>query len=385
MITRLMVQRFRRLDSVRLDLPPGPCLFVGPNAQGKTSILEAIHYLSLGRSFRTHTDRDVIAHPPSGAAAAPRHDALATTIDGLARCGSVRRHLRVAIAGRTKAVTLDNKPLRTLSDLWGVLRSVCLVPADSELVTGAPAARRGLLDHLAGQLAPGYLKTLADYHRGLQNRNSLLRRRTPAGDAQYAAFESAMAASAARIGRERRRFAALLAETGAPFLAQLTGDGERLDVRYAPGFSHASPLGESTWRDADLSDLEQALAAWWQQTRAGDLDRGTTRDGPHRDDLALRINEAEARAFASTGQMRGVVAALRLAEARLLTTRDQAPVLLLDDVLGELDARRGAAFLGIVAGLGIQALITATDASGVERHLDVAARFRVKDGRVEAG
>lgn len=383
MITRLAIQRFRRLDAVRLELPPGPSLFVGPNAQGKTSILEAVHYLSLGRSFRTHTDRDVIPHAAPGTA--PRHDAPPTTIDGLARHATTRRHLRVAFAGRTKAVSLDDKPLRTLSDLWGVLRSVCLVPADSELVTGAPAARRGLLDHLAGQLAPGYLKTLADYHRALQNRNSLLRRRTPPGDAQYAAFEAAMATAAARVGRERRRFADLLAATAAPFLGQLTGDGERLGVAYAPGFSHASPLAGAAWLDAEAGALEHQLAAWWQHARSGDLERGTTRDGPHRDDLALRINDAEARSFSSTGQMRGIVAALRLAEARLLTTRDQAPVLLLDDVLGELDARRGAALLGLVAGLGIQALITATDASGVERHLDVAARFAVRDGCVVAG
>ncbi|MEQ8819237.1 MAG: DNA replication/repair protein RecF [Sumerlaeia bacterium] len=376
-ISHLSIERFRLLSRESLDLAPGVNLLTGANAQGKTSVLEAVAYLSTGRSFRASRDRETIASssPPETPFAA-----IEATFESEA---SGAHDLRLAIERGKKTVWLDGKTLRTLTDLWGHLRTVLFVPSDLQVVQGAPALRRSVMDGLLGQTDPAHLRTLAAAAKALQNRNALLKRRASLKDPQFEAFEETLAEAAARVLIGRARMARdLSADVEGP-VAELTGGGERVRLAYEPGFASGAGVKAEELPTASPRELAERLRAWWAQARAGDAERFVTRDGPHRDDLRFEINGSDARTYASQGQTRSCVLALRLAEVHLLWREGgEAPILLLDDILGELDRQRSLKFLHLVADIGVQTLITATDASMLEGILPVERRFVASGGKV---
>ncbi|MBX3730259.1 MAG: DNA replication and repair protein RecF [Candidatus Sumerlaeia bacterium] len=377
----LRLEQFRPLAAAQVDLAEGINLFWGDNAQGKTSVLEAVGLLSTGRSFRTTRERDCIRWQ------APEETRVAA-VEGTFTVGATRHTVRLALEGNRKAVWRDGKPLRTLSELWGLLRTVLFVPADLGLVQGPPQQRRVALDALLGQCQPAHLKTLAAANRALASRNHLLRRRVPADDPQYDAFESALAPAAARTMLARARLAARLSGLAGETLQAIGAGGEALRLTYEPGFAPATGLAALVLAGAPADELAAELRACWRRARTGDLDRGVTREGPHRDDVAFELDGRDARAYASQGQARSCVLALRLAELDLLAALDPArpPVLLLDDVLGELDAGRARRFLDLVAQRRVQTLMTSTDPAGAPGPEFAVRRFRLAGGQVvEAG
>jgi len=371
---RLSLARFRSVADAELEFPAGTTLLFGANAQGKTTVLEAVSFLSRGRSFRAGRDRECIAwHPGAEPFAA---------IEGEFDRAGMRHRVRIAIEPSGKSVWLDGKPLRTLTELWGRLQTVIFVPADLRLLQGEPRVRRSFLDALAGQTSPAALHDLSVYGRALASRASLIRRRVPPRDAQYDAFERQMARAGAAVVCLRRELAASLTAAAAEPLERLSGGAERLEVRLQSRWPDASAIADAaTARSAE--ETEEALAALWRAERAEDCARGMTRYGPHRDDLTVLINGVDARTYASQGQTRSCVLALRLAELSLLERRSgEKPLLLLDDVLGELDAERAERFLRLVAEAGVQSIVTATDAAAVEGRLAVSRRYRVDVGKI---
>lgn len=376
-LEHLVIERFRLIDEARLDLSPGINLFVGGNAQGKTTVLEAAGYLSTGRSFRAARDRECVSWtaPPEMPFAA---------IEGTHGAEGGRRTVRLAIEKSRKSVWIGGHALRSLSGLWGLMPSVLFAPTDLALVQGAPALRRSALDTLIGQIQPSYLRMLASMNRALSNRNSLIRRRVAPRNVQYEAFEATLAESAAPVLRERLRLAGKLGVVCGYTMRALTRDKETLGVAFEPGFMASRGLSAECLLEMTADELADGLAKAWRAARADDFERGTTREGPHRDDLRFEIDGRDARAYASQGQARSIVLAIRLAELELLQESGGRDVLLLlDDILGDLDTGRTRRFLELVSNRKVQTLLTATNAVEIEDSLPISRRFVVEKGHIE--
>lgn len=374
-IELLTLEHFRLVEKAELALAPGANLFVGENAQGKTTLLEAVNYLATGRSFRTTSDKQVIAFEQETA------QPFAAAECRYQRHGD-RHRIRVAMADAGKTVWLDGKVVPRLADLWGQLNVVVLLPSDLDLVRGGPAQRRNLLDNLLAQVSRYDLGAMQSYGIALRQRNSLLKSHRPDWK-QCEVFEVEMARHGARLALARQRLTKRLAPLVSRNLVTLAGGRDALRLEH----EHGWPKHAGVSLEADDKEAADALAAqlhdWWKSHRDHDRDRGTTQHGPHRGDLAFHLDDRDARAYASQGQARTIVLALRLAELEALEgVLGEPPILLLDDVLGELDQNRARHFLRLVAGKGLQALLTATDATIIESEIPLGARFRVQQGKV---
>jgi len=387
-VAHLSLRDFRNYQRLELDLSPATTLLYGPNAAGKTSLLEALFYLATTRSPRVGLDRDLVRWDAQAEAGAPPFARVAADLH---RNGALVR-LEVVVQrhtdeegqptnGASKLIRIDRRPARAL-DLVGQLRVVIFTPTDLNLVDGSPNERRRYLDITLSQLDATYVRTLAHYQKIVQQRNSLLRtwreRRRPQRtvDDELAFWDHELATSGAYLLAERLRAVADLQALVGPLYQLISGSSDLLTIDYLPSL------------DLDLSwnvgSLEQQLIAGLRTVRADELARGQTLLGPHRDDLAFRVGKINLGRYGSRGQQRSVALALKLAEVDLMRTRaGDAPVLLLDDVLSELDAQRRAHLLEAIRRPNQQTLLSATDLSdfGVE-FLAAITRLRVEDGRV---
>lgn len=387
-VAHLSLRDFRNYQRLELDLSPATTLLYGPNAAGKTSLLEALFYLATTRSPRVGLDRDLVRWDAQAEAGAPPFARVAANLH---RDGALVR-LEVVVQrhtdeegqptnGASKLIRIDRRPARAL-DLVGQLRVVIFTPTDLNLVDGSPNERRRYLDITLSQLDATYVRTLAHYQKIVQQRNSLLRtwreRRRPQRtvDDELAFWDHELATSGAYLLTERLRAVADLQALVGPLYQLISGSSDLLTIDYLPSL------------DLDLSwnvgSLEQQLIAGLRTVRADELARGQTLLGPHRDDLAFRVGKINLGRYGSRGQQRSVALALKLAEVDLMRTRaGDAPVLLLDDVLSELDAQRRAHLLEAIRRPNQQTLLSATDLSdfGVE-FLASITRLRVEDGRV---
>lgn len=374
-IERLDIRNFRLVALAGIDLAPGANLFLGENAQGKTTILEAVSLLAGGRSFRTPRDGDMIPFsPPDGY--------TTTSVETRFRVGDQRRQLRVAIQPDRKAIFLDNQPVRRLGDLWGNLNVVLFNPADLQLVQGPPAGRRSLLDGILAMSNHYDLEVMQNFQRALKQRNALLRSERRPADNQLEAYEEQMARWGARLILAREALVRDLAPRMATHLLEVAGGRDTLRVAHEVGIARTTAVAAAL-ESADIAALETILREIWHESRGRDFERASTGRGPQRADIAFHLDNHDARNYASQGQARSLVLALRLAELEVLEARTgNPPVLLLDDVLGELDRRRTGHFVKLLSRKGVQSLLTATDAAWVEGELPIAARFQVEAGEV---
>jgi DNA replication and repair protein RecF len=320
----------------------------GPNAAGKTSLLEAIVLLSRGASHRSASDQEIIRWESpfariEGRIGAGLDDREAVVEVVVTRAGSgPRKRIRVNGVGRRASALAQH------------LRVVLFAPEEMLLVVGPPSLRRAALDTLAAARAPAYGPDLATYGRALAQRNSLLRaiREEQADRAELRYWDAALIESGAAIVAERHRtladLEAPLASAHAEIAPEEAASG-RLRVRYETN----APLGPGeTPRDA--------LARRLLETADKEIWNGATLVGPHRDDLTFELGGRPLAGFASRGQQRTAILALKLAELDLLTALDdRPPLLLLDDVFSELDPERRAHLVRRIADLP-QAFVTTT-------------------------
>ena len=361
----LALRDFRNLARLEVALPDDGVAIVGENGQGKTNLLEAIYYLHLLRSARGARDVDVVRFGAPGFHIAARAE------------GGVQHELSAGFerAGRRKRVKLDGAEPARLSDALGALPCVLFSPADVELVAGAPSARRRYLDILLALSSRPYLAALQRYRHALAQRNAALRsaaRDGAHGEQRVAVWEAPLAEHGAVLWRERVRWT----ESAAPRFADICaaiGEASPVGLRYATSLEPAS---------AELADVRAALTRAMEEKRPLDLRRGLTHAGPHRDDLALTLDGRELRAFGSAGQQRSAAIALRLLEAGTLNERLGArPLLLLDDPFAELDTRRSARILELLAAGGMgQTLLTVPRESDIPPSLMQLARWRIRGG-----
>jgi len=329
----IRLQQFRNIAAAELAFAGERTFLLGSNGQGKTNLLEAIGYVSALRAFRPGDNRTLIAQGQSEAALAFRfeHEALGDS------------EVIVRIQPRGKEASLDGEPVRRLSDFIGRFPTVLFASEDIQLVRGGPVLRRRLLDLHLASLDPAYLADLQAYHRALDARNRLLKE--AAATAELAAFEHQLAPAACRQIARRRAGVARLGALVTELYAALSDGAEPGSLDYAPDSAIEDP-------EAYLAELERS--------RARDVHQRSTRHGPHRDDLALAVSGREAALFASEGQQRALVLALRFAQLRDTQARSGiAPLVLADDVLGELDPARRARFWRVLDP-GLQLFATGT-------------------------
>jgi DNA replication and repair protein RecF len=315
-LRRITLTQFRNVPLAALRLEGSRQFLVGGNGQGKTSLIEAAGCLTALRSFRTLDSRHMILQGQAEAG-------IACEVD---REDTGSESVTIRIRGDGKGLWRNDTRVARLADHLGQFPTVVFSSGDLQLVRGAPGLRRRWLDLTLSSMDPAYLSALQAYGRALAARNSLLRRRDPALAGEIAAFEQALAPAGARIVALRAAGVAELAAEMASAYRRICEGAEEAALRYEPASAAASA--------AELLGLLEA-------GRARDLQAGTTLCGPHRDDLAFEVGGARAADFASEGQQRSAVLALRLAQAAWFHGRSRVrPVLLADDVLGELDPGR---------------------------------------------
>ncbi len=413
-LRRLGLTNFRCYRQLSLTLPKGAIVVTGRNAQGKTSLLEAVYLLATSRSPSASSDREWV-HWDSGDEVLP-HGKVEGEVERAGERLTIEvLNLRQEGSGDDmrwgKRVKVNGAPKRAI-DLLGRLNVVLFTPQDLRIVDGAPGERRRYLDGLLCQIDPQYTQALSRYNKVLTQRNHLLRRLRDRGE-RGAGVDEQLRYWDERLVRDgsailARRIAALrrLDELAAEAHDSLAGDGARLTLGY-----RASLAGETGGRPTPLagsmsnstaglaerraeyrSELPQerdALAERFQtglaEHRREELARGMTVLGPHRDDLAFALDGVDVRTYGSRGQQRTVTLALKLAEARLMWSETgERPVILLDDVLSELDPERRALLLAHLDE-GQQTWITTTDLDLLPRDfLDSALVLHVRAGRIES-
>lgn len=350
MLTSLKLNQFRCFDSLRLELGEGVTIFVGDNAQGKTSILEAVCVLLRLQSPRTSSLADCTRFETSGFALATDHR---------------ESELRFQFSEKSgRKLFLDGETQKRSGDY---LRSselvVWMANDDLALIRGGAEGRRRYLDFMAAQLYPDYRPALRAYERALRSRNFLLKKHAAPRWAEIDAYTRLLAGHGAILTRSRR----ILAEKLQPFAAeaqhQISGRQETVTMTYEPA-------------SGDRDDLAATLLA----RRDEEFRKRQTAAGPHRDDLFLSVENKPAAKFASEGQQRTLALALKLAQTRLfLEERNRPPIMLIDDVFGELDPGRRNALM-IAWPRDSQKLITTTHLGWLDDCFPGARILRVEDG-----
>ena len=344
----IQLLEFRNYRTLEFNPSPRLNLLIGPNAQGKTNLLEALGFLLTGRSFRTSRIMEI-----------PRWGASSASI-----AGEVRRTEEGSRTIRRAIRRLENGNVQTAGDACEWARVIAFGWQDLEVVNGPPGARRNFIDGFAGRLYPGHIATLVRYRQIMARRNLLLQSREPGVEALLEPWDEQLATAGAELIARRRKAAAMLqTELGRVFPA-LSGEQRKVEIRYS------TALGGS----AETGDILAAL----EKARREELRRGVTVVGPHRDDLTIELDGVDVRAYGSRGQQRLIALALRLAEVLPVTEAvGTAPVLLLDDALSELDARVRENALREIHGAE-QVFLTSPDALPAVG----AVSYRVKGGEV---
>lgn len=373
LLRHLTLSHLRNLEDIELDLAPGLTVVHGDNGQGKSNLLEGVYLLSIGKSYRSQTERELVSWTGAG-------DGLALAAGTVERAdGTVELRLGLDTRGGSalqKRIRI-NGVVKRASDLVGMLNAVLFSAEDIELVYGPPQGRRRYLDVLLSQTSTPYLRALQRYQRVLAQRNQLLRSvrdgRSAEGELEF--WDTELCREGAVILASRLDAAGALAGLVTESYGRFAGADAVLEV----GYTSTVPVDAGGSAESLTSAMREAIAAAQVRERAA----GQTLVGPHRDDLRLSQHGVDFGRHASRGQARLAALSLRLAEARLLNQRrGEPPVLLLDDILSELDAGRREMVMAEAASYP-QTILTTADLGIVPAASLAGARvLRVVAGRV---
>ena len=380
-LAHLTLTDFRNFASLQVEIPPGPTVIVGANAQGKTSLLEAIYYLVGASSPHALHDSQLIRLE-----AEPRIGRLVAELDRSERKENIEIRLILGTLEngqeRLRKEILINGAKKRAIDLHGRFNAVLFLPQDVHVVEGSPGDRRRELDSAISQADPGYARTLSEYGKVLTQRNALLKRlQERRGDTSELSFwDKQLDEQGAKVMLARARTLAQLETVATPIHAELTADSEQLSLHYRPSHEPVETFREGAWT---VNSLREGVQAELEGLRPNELRRGMTLTGPQRDDLSLQVNGMELRHYGSRGQNRTAMLAFKLAQVDWLRERTgEQPVLLLDEVLAELDPQRRGYLLEQLTDAN-QALLTAADAGMFDQaFLQRATRWKVDSGEI---
>ncbi len=362
-IESIDLENFRNYEKLTLYPDRGTTVIFGKNGSGKTNILEAVHFSCFGRSQRSKQDRDMMR------LGVPY---TAVQVRTMRRDGRHDVTLKMRYIGKLqKSVLVYGKRAERISDMFGHSTCVLFSPEDMEIIKGGPQERRRFIDMQLSQMRPRYLLELSDYMKALKNRNVLLKNASlgiTVGD-QFPIWEEILAQTGAKIVDQREWFLNRLQEIAEPIYRELSANPkEKFSIHYSTQLKQA---------DMRVEMMNQTL----DMNRSNDIRRQQTSFGPHRDDMDCRLNGYAMKEYASQGQMRTAVLAIKLAMIQMIEEEmGEKPVLLLDDVFSELDMRRRRALLKYIK--DIQSIITCTDRSDVAgANVDCFIRVENLDGK----
>ena len=350
-LERIKLHNFRNYETQSFDFGDGVNLICGRNAQGKTNLLEAVCAVSTMRLFRTGQKKDGLRFGCDDA-----EIEAAFRAQGRDFTMTLRLH-----RSKTMEILRNGVRVKRQSDAAGLLRTVLFSPDDLYLVREGAAARRRFLDTALCQLRPRYAAALEEYNRLLEHKTRILRdsEEKPALLDLLDDFTRRMCSFGALLVQRRAKFVRALAQEARRIHADIAGGGENLSVRYLTVSGIQDPF-------APLETLAEGLYAHAMAHRGAELAARSCLSGPHKDDLLLEIDGQRAASFGSQGQVRTCALALKLAERELFFADcGEYPILLLDDVLSELDARRQDYVLGRIG--GGQVLITCCEPALAEK------------------
>ena len=353
-IKEIELHNFRNYDHKTVIPQEGINLFFGKNGSGKTNLLEAIHYCALGKSHR-------ISHDQNTVRIGEKEGSCSVTVQSRLVRNEIT--VRLQAGGSGKSVLIDHKKIRRFSDLMGCLRCVIFSPEDLSMIRGGPSGRRKFLDMMISQMNRNYFIALQQYRVYMEQRNAILREcriNHTRPHEMIADFEQGMAHNAVTIAESRLQMTQLLAEESLSAYHRISGrENEHFQIQYHAGMKNA---------DDPEEEMIRQLAA----CREEDIKNGFTSYGPHRDDLNLTLNKKDIKMYASQGQVRTAALSIKLSQLHVIrNTTGDAPVLLLDDVMSELDKGRRMNLLNEIG--DTQTFITCSD----ETDLDESDLFRV--------
>lgn len=356
-LAHLRLRDFRNYARLDADFSPGFHVLLGDNAQGKTNVLEAIYLLATLRSFRGVGGTQMV-----------RHDAKGYFV-GATVVGPTTSEIKAYWSSRERKLSLNGTPVKRLADYLGTLRAVVFCTEDLQLVKGTSRVRRRFLDLLLSQTQPGYLPLLLRYTQALRNRNALLKHPRPDAE-QLEGFTAQLVALGEQLMAARRAFTPKISPLARLAFRRIAAEADELILEYQPSVT---------------GDFAVALA----NSRSRERTLRTTVIGPHRDELAFTVNGQGAAQFTSEGQKRTLALALKMAQAEFLTgIHGSPPILLIDDVMGELDARRRAGFLPLLnhcRRAGGQVFMTCTAENWPAELGREFVRWQVSEGTLQAG
>jgi len=398
-LKRLSLTNFRKFTRLDVDIPQRVVVLVGANAQGKTSVLEAIYFLAAFTSFQTHADRQIVNFYEA------KNNPLTVTrlIAEYQRSKSKHRMEARLILEPTgvlnaqrlrKEVLLDGVK-KPVNEIIGHFNAVIFVPQMSQIIEGAPEDRRRYLNLALAQSTPAYARILSEYSQALTQRNALLKLlgdRAGSGD-QLEVWDEALARLGAQIILWRIEAIQQIERLASRVHSELTRGSEILRLSYEPAFDPLpKPNGQLGLKmdtvvdrsHLDLNEIRDGFRARLSALRSEEIARGVTTIGPHRDELRFLANDIDLGNYGSRGQVRTTLLSLKLAEVNWMKDRTgEWPVILLDEVTAELDLLRRADLLKYV-GESEQVLFTTTDLNLFpSEFVQKAEVWRVENGRVE--
>ena len=372
-IKSLKLLYFRNYLSMNIDVHPSLNVLVGNNANGKTNIIESIFCLALGRSYRTKSDSECIMFGET-----------ATAMSCVVNKNDKNLDIMLGINNKGKSAKIGGVKKTKLTDFVGELNVVLFSPEDLQLVKGSPSLRREFINREFYQFSRIYHKYYLMYQHLLKQRNSYLKdmRKNPKDEMSLAYLEtitSQLAKVAIYITRERVSFVQDISKLTYRNMLNISNGQESLKIRYKSSVLEALNIN-------DISDEifnEESLTKVMLKKSYDDIMRGSTKIGPHQDDLEFYINDLDAKMYASQGQQRSIVLSLKLAEINYLKTKTGTyPVLLLDDVLSELDKNRQLKLLDAI-NENVQTFITTPSISDIKEDLlEKAKVFKIENGNI---
>ena len=364
-INKLTLEGFRNYRGQTLEFDPACNVIHGENAQGKTNLLEAMVYLSCGKSPRTRTERELISF-----------DGGEARIIG--EIFSREREFITDItlrAGSRRKMTVNGVAAKNASELSEVLHTVFFSPEDLFIIREGAAARRRFMDQSLCQLRPRYARALAEYHRLYEHKTRILRDReeNPGLLAMLPDFNEGMCRMGAILIHYRAQYCRALDAYAAPAHGDCSGGREELKIRYETVKTVVDPF-------AKTEDIAQNLREHQESHYHAELASGLCLSGPHKDDFLVEVNGRSARQFCSQGQVRTAALCLKLADREIHRSAvGEYPVMLLDDVLSELDPKRQEYVLNRIS--GGQVFITCCENDRLDR-LQAGRLFHIRSGEV---
>ena len=357
-ISSLTLTNFRNYSKEKIEFSPHTNVIYGDNAQGKTNILEAVYIFSQGRSHRAKTDGELIRFGEEFAKLGLEfHD---TERDYKA--------LLQIIKNGKKNIRINGVQITRLSMLMNYLNAVMFSPEDLTLVKGSPSSRRRFMDSAISQLYPRYLPSLIDYHKALAQKNSLLKTLKTSGahsDTMLSVWNEQLATEAEKIIKYRLEFIKLISDFASRVQSEISK--ETLEISYHAGVK------------CDAYD-RNTIYDYFERNQRREIALASAQVGVQRDDLIISVNGKDARLYGSQGQQRTAALSMKIAQADYIeNTKNEYPVLLLDDIMSELDAHRRGYLAERIRGR--QVLITSTD-TDLKFSTDRTKLIHIKGGTV---